>query len=83
MDDALDQGQLALRRAQALVGLPGGEGLDEGLGVGQADVLDGEAHQAPRDVAGVLAADNHAREPVERGVGVGAAQRLVQRADKV
>ena len=31
----------------------------------------------------ILAAVEHAREPVERGIDVGAAQRLMQRADQV
>ena len=51
--------------------------------VGEADILDGEAHHAPGDVERVLAARQHPGEPIERRVGVGAAQRLVQRADEV
>ena len=83
IDDALDQGQLALGRAQALVGLPGGDRMGKRVGLGEADVLDGEAHQPPGDVAGILAARHHAGEPIERRVGIGPAQRLVQGADQV
>ncbi len=53
------------------------------LRVGEADILGGEADQAAGDVAGVLAAGEHAGEPVERRVRVGAAQRLMQRGDEV
>ena len=80
---SLGEGQLALGRADALVGLPGRDALDQGLGIGEADVLDGEAHQAAGDVARVLAARQHARQPIERRVGVGAPERLVQGGNQV
>ena len=57
--------------------------MHQRLGIGQAHVLGGEAHQAARDVEGVLARLQHAGQPVEPGVGVGVADRLVQRADDV
>ena len=47
------------------------------------DVFGGEAHQAPRHVERILARLQHAGQPVEAGVGVGVADRLVQRADDV
>ena len=60
-----------------------GHGQHQRLGIGQADVLGREAHQPPRDVERVLARLQHARQPVEAGVRVGVADRLVQRADEV
>src|SRR3546814_1006922 len=51
--------------------------------VGQADVFDRHPGQAPGEVVRVAAAVEHAREPVQRSVGVGAAHRLVQRRDLV
>ena len=52
-------------------------------GVGVADVLRGADHDAPRDELGVLAGVEHPREPVEHGVGVGAAHGLDERRDDI
>ena len=64
-------------------GLLGGHGHHQGLRVGHAHVLGGEADQAPRDVERVLARLQHARQPVQARVRVGVADRLVERADDV
>ena len=80
VEHGLGDRELALGRAEALVDVPGGERLRQRLRVGHADVLGGEADQAAGDEERVLAAGEHAREPVEGRVGVGAAQRLVQGA---
>ena len=63
--------------------VPDGVGEQQRVRVGEADVLAREADAAARDVERVLAALEHAREPVDRGVGVGVAHRLVQRRDDV
>jgi hypothetical protein len=47
--------------------------------VGVADVLGRHAQHAPRDVARVATAVEHAAEPVQRRVRIGAAHGLVQR----
>jgi len=57
--------------------------LNEGVRVCQADVFDRHAHKPPGDVERVLATGKHAGKPIERGVGVGAAHRFVQRADQI
>ena len=51
--------------------------------VGVAHVLGGADHDAPRDELRVLAGIDHAREPVERGVGVAPAHGLDERGDDV
>ena len=51
--------------------------------VGVADVLGREDHDAARDEERILARLEHAREPVERGVGVAAAQGLDEGRDDV
>ena len=79
----LGERQLALRRAEEVVRLLGGQRERERPRVGVADVLGREAHEPARDVERILAGVEHARHPVERGVGVGVAQRLVQRRDEV
>ena len=52
-------------------------------GIGQADVLDGHAHDAPPHVERIGTAVEHAHQPVQRGIGVRAAHRLVQGRDLV
>ena len=83
VDHGLRDREFALRRAEEIVGVLGGVGDDERLRIGEADVLDRHAHQPARDVERVLAGVEHAREIVERRVGIGAAHRLVQRRDQV
>ena len=83
VDHGLGDGELALGAAEALVGLPGVEGDAQRTRVGVADVLARHAHHAPGDVEGVAAAVEHAREPVQGRVRVGAAHGLVQRRDLV
>jgi hypothetical protein len=56
---------------------------DQRLGIGVADVLRREPHQSARDVERILAGFEHARHPVDRGVGIAVAHRLVQRGDEV
>ena len=83
IEHRLRQRQLALGRAEPLVGLRGVQRDAQRARIGQADVLAGHAHQAPGDVARVGAAVDHAREPVQRAVRAAAAHRLVQRRDRV
>ena len=51
--------------------------------VGVADVLGGQDHHPPHDEARVLAALEHHREVVQRGVDVAGARRLDPRGDQV
>ena len=60
-----------------------GVGDDEPVRVGHADVLRREDHQPAGDEARVLARFEHAREPVEPGVDVGAADALDERREHV
>ena len=53
------------------------------LRIGKPDVLDRHAHDTARDIERRLASIQHAAEIIERGIGVGAAHRLVQRADQI
>ena len=50
---------------------------------GQADILDGHAHDAAREIERIFAAGKHAAQPIKRGVGIGVAHALVQRGDQV
>ena len=83
VEHGLGEGELAFGRTEAFVGVGGFVGDGEGAGVGQADVFPGHADDAAGEVAGVGAAVEHAAEPVEGGVGVGAAHGFVQGGDLV
>ena len=72
-----------LGHADQLHGLGGGDRGRQRGRVGQADVLAGQDHQPPRDEARVLARLDHPGQVVQRGVDVGAADRLDEGADHV
>ncbi len=59
------------------------DGDGQRLRIGVADVFGREAHEPARDVQRILAGFDHAREPVDRGIGIAVAHRLVQRRDEV
>ena len=83
VDDRVRQVELGLREPDVLHGLGGGGGQRERQRVGHPDVLGGEDHEATRDEPRVLAGLEHPGQPVEPGVGVGAADRLDERGDDV
>ena len=83
VDDGLGQVELRLGQADVLEGVRGGHRDHQRLRVGLADVLAGQDDQAADDEAGVLAGLEHAGEPVEAGVGIGAADALDERGDHV
>ncbi len=83
MHAGLGQGQFALGTAQEIVGVLGRGGQQQGQGIGLADVLHRHAHQPPGDEQWVLPAVEHAGQPVEGGVRIGAAHRLMQGGDQV
>ena len=83
IDDHLGDRQFALRRAETFVSFPAGQRLGQRVRIGHADILGGEADQAAGDVAGVFAAGQHAREPIQRRIGIRTTQRLMQRGDQV
>jgi hypothetical protein len=59
------------------------DAITEGLWIGEADVLAGKDHDAARDEHRILAGVDHSHEPVESGIGIGAANALDERADRV
>src|SRR6202142_559942 len=83
VDGGLRQRLIALRSPQEMDRLHRGDGLFERPRLGQADILDGYADQGAPDVKPVLAACEHAPQPVERRVHVARADRFVQRRNQV
>jgi hypothetical protein len=83
VDRRFRQRELAFRAAEPFVGLARVERHAQRARIGEADVLDRHAHEAPADVERVRAPVEHAHHPVERGVSVGAAHCLVKRRDLV
>ena len=69
--------------AEKIESVFGSERDGKGAGIGEADVLTGHAHHAPREVERVFAGFEHAREPIEGRVGIGVADGFVQRGDEV
>jgi hypothetical protein len=61
----------------------GGDGDRERLWIGVADIFRGEPHQSSRDVERIFASLEHARQPVDRGIGIAVAHGLVQRGNQV
>src|SRR5688500_12141858 len=83
VDHRFGQIELRLGKADVLDGVGGGGGHDEGHRVGYADVLRSEDDEAAGDEAGVLPRFEHAGQPVDAGVRVGAPDRLDEGADDV
>ncbi len=79
----LCEGQMAFGRAEEIERVLGSERDGESAGFGEADVLAGHAHHAAREIERIFAGFDHAREPVERGIGVGVAHGFVQRRDEI
>ena len=75
---ACGDGEFALGRAEKIIGVLGRIGDDQRLRIGEADVLDRHAHDAAREEQRILAGVEHAREIIERRIGIGAAHRFVQ-----
>ena len=82
-DRGLGEVEPGLGHADQLHGLGGGDGGGERRRVGQPDVLAGQDHQPPGDEARVLPRLDHPGQVVQRGVGVGAADRLDEGAGHV
>ena len=83
VDGGLGEVERALGQADPVDRAGGGVGDQQRLRVGVADVLGGEDDHAAGDEARVLAALQHHRQVVERGVDVGAAGRLDPGRDEV
>ena len=83
VDARLGKGQIALRGAEEVEGLHGGNRYDEGLRVCVAHILGSKAGHAPRDVERVLPRLHHPREPVEGRIGIGAPHALVEGAYEI
>ena len=83
VDRRLREIEPRLRQPDVLDRLCGGDGDDERLRIGIADVLGGEHDHPPRDEARVLAALEHRGEVEDRCVGVGSAHRLDERGREV
>ena len=83
VEAGLGQSALAFRWTEAFVGGPGGVGLDYSVGVGESDVLVGDAGHAAGDGFGVFATGEHADHPVKCGVGVGRPKAFVEGGKQV
>ena len=83
IDNGLGHRQFAFRTAEAFLGLPRIQRQGETARIGVADVFRSHAHHPARNIQGVATTVQHAREPVQAGVRVRAADRFVQRRDQI
>ncbi len=81
--DGRGNGKFAFRTAEPVVGFPRIERHRKGARIGESDVLNRHAHGAPGDIQGVAAAVEHPAQPVQRRVGIAAADGLVQSRDLI
>ena len=83
IDRGLGQGDATLGPTDFHHGIEGRIGQQKGVRVGQSDVLARTDDQSASNEGGILAALNHASQPVERCIGVAAADALDERRDDV
>ncbi len=83
IDGGLREGQVTFRRAEEIESVLGGESDGKSAGFGKADIFAGHAHHAAGKVERVFSRFEHAGEPIESGVGIGIADRFVQRGDEI
>ena len=83
IDDGLREGEIAFGHADEIDGVTSGHAQRERVRLGEADVFDGHADHAARDVKRIFSGFEHARQPVEGGVGIAVANRFVERGDDV
>src|SRR5215467_10222249 len=83
IDGGLREREIAFGRTDEVEGIFRGERDGESSGFSEADVFAGHAHHAARDVQRIFAGFDHAREPVERGVGIRVANGFVKRGDEI
>ena len=83
VDRGLRQRGVPFRHAHEVHRVLCGDRDRQRLRIRVADVLRRESHQPARDVERILAGFEHARQPVDGGVGIAVAHGLVQRGDQV
>ena len=83
IEGGLGEGVEALRQAHLLEGCRAGLNYHDRLRIRQADVLTGGDQQAAEEEAGIFAGLHHAGQPEQGGVGIRAADRLDEGADRV
>ena len=83
IDHGLRDREFALGRPEEIIGILGGVADHQRLRIGEADVLHRHPHHAPRQKQRIFAGIQHAREIIQRRIGIGAAHRFMQRRDQI
>ena len=83
IDRRFRQCQLSFGTAEKVVGILCRQGDAERAGIRESDVFTRHAHEAPREVERILTTREHAREPVERAIDIGATHRFVECGDEI
>ena len=83
INGGVGQRDLRLGQAEKFAGLLGGDGEEQPAGVGQADILAGGNDEAPGNEADVFPGMEHFGQPIERGIGIAAADAFDEGADRI
>jgi len=83
IDGGLGEREMAFWGAEKIESIFGGESDGESAGFGEADVFTGHANHAASEIERIFAGFDHAREPIESGIGIGIADGFVQRGDEI
>ena len=79
----MSQRKIAFGHADEIHGITRRHAQRKRLRISQADVLDGHAHHATRDVQRVFSRFKHSTQPVKRCVGIAVPHRFMQGRDQV
>ena len=81
--DSLRNGQFTLGTAEEIIGVLGGQRLDQRLRIGKAHVLNCHAHDAPDDEQRVLPRHQHPGEIVKSRIRIRTAHRFMQGRNEI
>ena len=72
-DSAFRQDDPAFGPSDFVEGIESGIGQQQGIRIGESDIFGGKYHEPAGYERRVLPAGHHARQPVDGGIGIGAA----------
>ena len=76
-------GQIPLGTAKAFIGLPCGQCPRHRLGFGKPDIFGRKPGQTPQNIMRILATGQHPAQPIQPGIRIRGAQRLMQRRHQI
>ena len=83
IDGGLRQRHIAFRQTNNIHRLPGRDGDPQSLWIGKPNIFGGDADQPPSQEPRIFSGLDHPRQPIERRIGIGIANRFVKRGNQV